>query len=111
MRQIDVYLLDPTSGQYVGRAQILAGSPEMEEFATALNISNFITAPDPTCPNHVTLLVTRADGSQIPLGVCLKGSVILRGLPNLGGNDLPMGPYFTDILLPFLTEQYAALLG
>lgn len=111
MRQIDIYLLDPTTGQYAGRAQVLAGSPEMEQFATALNISNFITAPDPTCPNHVTLNVTRADGSQIPLGVCLKGSVILRGLPNLGGNDLPMGPYFTDILIPFLTEQYAALLG
>lgn len=111
MRQIDIYVLDPTTGQYAGRAQIMAGSPEMEQFTTALNISNFITAPDATCPNHVTLNVTRADGSQIPLGVCLKGNVILRGLPNLGGNDLPMGPYFTDILIPFLPEQYAALLG
>lgn len=110
MRQIDLYLLDPATGQYQGRAQILAGSPEMDQFIEALNISNYVTAPDPTCPNHVTLNITRADGSQIPIGLCLKGGVIVRGLPGLGGNDLPMGPYFTDILIPFLTDQYAALL-
>jgi hypothetical protein len=84
----------------------------MQQFITAFNIAQAITAPDFNCPDHVRFLVARADGSFISIGACLKGVVVLRGaaIPNLGGNDLPMGPYFTDILTPYLPQTYQNLL-
>jgi hypothetical protein len=44
------------------------------------------------------------------MGVCLKNVVNLRGIPDLGGADAPMGPRFTDALLPYLPSNYQALL-
>jgi hypothetical protein len=111
MQRIDMYILDPGAGGYAPRTQILAGSAEMEFFVTALNIANFITAPNAACPDHVRLVITRADGVSVTIGVCLNQAVILRGdIPGLSGGDLPMGPYFIDLLRPYLPDTYARLL-
>ncbi|MCS6871205.1 MAG: hypothetical protein RML95_01000 [Anaerolineae bacterium] len=112
MQVLVIEVLDPVTGSYVRSAPISANTLEMQQFITAFNIAQAIVAPDLTCPDHVRFLIARADGSFISIGACLKGVVILRGaaLPNLGGNDLPMGPYFTDILTPYLPSTYQALL-
>ncbi|MFQ3535940.1 MAG: hypothetical protein SNJ58_08685 [Aggregatilineales bacterium] len=112
MQAIAIEVLDPVTGSYVRSAPINANTLEMQQFITAFNIAQAITAPDFSCPNHVRFLIARADGSLIAIGACLKGVVILRGadIPSLGGNDLPMGPYFTDILTPYLPSTYQALL-
>ncbi len=105
--QIDVR--DPATGNYV-RAQQLTGS-DLDKFAEAFNVSVKTVAPDNTCPDHVRLSITRADSSVVTMGVCLKGSVILRGgIPDLGGADAPMYPGFTDALAPYLPEDYKRLL-
>ncbi len=113
MQAIALEVLDPNTGGYVRSAPIVANTLEMQQFVTAFNIAQAITAPDFGCPDHVRFLVARADGSVVSIGACLKGVVILRGaaLPNLGGNDLPMGPYFTDILTPYLPSIYQGLLS
>lgn len=112
MTQIVVDVLDPASGQYQNVLTAVAGSAEMQQFVTAFNIANVIAAPDTACPNHVRFTITRADGTPVVIGVCLKGAVILRGnIPGLGGGDLPMGPYFIDIMLPYLPAAYRQLLG
>lgn len=112
MQALVIEVLDPITGSYVRSAPINANTLEMQQFITAFNIAQVITAPDFTCPDHVRFLIARADGSFIAIGACLKGVVILRGadIPSLGGNDLPMGPYFTDILTPYLPSTYQALL-
>jgi hypothetical protein len=46
----------------------------------------------------------------VTVAICLKGSVIIRGLPDLGGADAPMGPLFIDALMPYLPEEYQKLL-
>jgi hypothetical protein len=107
---VDVY--DQASGNYIRQAQIPANSEEMAKFVEAFNISVYITAPNPTCPDYVRFSITRADGSLVIIGVCLKDAVILRGdIPGLEGGDLPMGPYFTDVMLPYLPDAYKHLLG
>ncbi|RMF50543.1 MAG: hypothetical protein D6749_10250 [Chloroflexota bacterium] len=112
MQALVIEVLDPITGNYVRSAPITANTLEMQQFITAFNIAQVITAPDFTCPDHVRFLIARADGSFISIGACLKGVVTLRGaaIPSLGGNDLPMGPYFTDILTPYLPSTYQALL-
>lgn len=112
MQALVLEVLDPITGNYVRSAPINANTLEMQQFITAFNIAQVITAPDFSCPDHVRFLVARADGSFISIGACLKDVVILRGaaIPNLGGNDLPMGPYFTDILTPYLPQTYQNLL-
>jgi hypothetical protein len=112
MQVLVLEVLDPITGSYVRSAPINANTLEMQQFITAFNIAQAIMAPDFNCPDHVRFLVARADGSFISIGACLKGVVVLRGaaIPNLGGNDLPMGPYFTDILTPYLPQTYQNLL-
>ena len=112
MQALVLEVLDPITGSYVRSAPINANTLEMQQFITAFNIAQAITAPDFNCPDHVRFLVARADGSFISIGACLKGVVVLRGaaIPNLGGNDLPMGPYFTDVLTPYLPQTYQNLL-
>ncbi len=106
--QIDVR--DEASGNYVRAAQ-LTGS-DLDKFIEALNVSVKTVAPDPTCPDHVRLSITRADNSIVTIGVCLKGVVILRGgIPDLGGADAPMYPGFTDALAPYLPPVYKELLN
>jgi hypothetical protein len=106
---VDVY--DQAAGNYVRQAQIAAGSEEMAKFVEALNISVYVTAPNTTCPDYVRFSITRADNTLVIIGVCLKSVVILRGdISGLNGGDLPMGPYFTDILLPYLPDAYKQLL-
>lgn len=112
MQALVIEVLDPVTGGYVRSAPVTANTLEMQQFITAFNIAQAITAPDFSCPDHVRFLIARADGSFVAIGACLNGVVILRGadIPNLGGNDLPMGPYFTDILTPYLPSTYQALL-
>jgi len=111
MQMINVDILDAFSGTYARAATVIAGSAQMEQFTTALNIANFVTARDFNCPDHVRLSITRADSSVVVIGLCLKNAVIVRGdLPNLGGNDLPMGPYFIDIIKQYLSSNLLPLL-
>jgi len=105
--QIDVR--DAATGNYV-RAQQLTGS-DLDKFVEAFNVSVKTVAPDPNCPDHVRLSITRADNSVVTIGVCLKQVVILRGgIPDLGGADAPMYPGFSDALAPYLPEAYRNLL-
>ncbi|HVO43701.1 MAG TPA: hypothetical protein VMT34_13810 [Aggregatilineales bacterium] len=104
--QIDVR--DPATGSYVRKAQLT--DTGLTPFITALNVSVQMTAPAPDCVDHVRLTVTRADNSVVTFGVCLKGSVILRGIPDLAGADAPMYAGFTDALLPYLPDEYKKLL-
>lgn len=104
--QIDV--LDKATGTYTRAAQ-LTGT-DLDIFAQSFNISVETVAPNTDCPDHVRLSITRADSSIVTIAVCLKGAVILRGLPDLGGADAPMGPLFTDALINYLPDEYKALL-
>jgi hypothetical protein len=105
--QIDV--LDSTSGNYVRAAQ-LTGS-DLDIFSESFNISVQTVAPNTGCPDHVRLSITRSDSTIVTMGVCLKGVVILRGIPDLGGADAPMGPRFSDALAPYLPDNYRKLLN
>ncbi len=105
--QIDVR--DQDTGNYVRSAQ-LTGS-DLDKFIEAFNVSVKTVAPNPSCPDHVRLSITRADNSVVTIGVCLKGVVILRGgIPDLGGADAPMYPGFSDALAPYLPPAYKDLL-
>ncbi len=106
--QIDVR--DQATGNYV-RAQQLTGG-DLDKFVEAFNVSVKTVAPDPNCPDHVRLSITRADNSVVTIGVCLKQVVILRGgIPDLGGADAPMYPGFSDALAPYLPDAYRNLLN
>lgn len=112
MTMINVEILDQATNAYQSVATVGAGTPQMEQFATALNIGQPITAPNTDCPDHVRLTITRADNTPMVIGLCLKQAVIIRGnIPGLGGGDLPMGPYFIDVLQPYLPDAYKRLLG
>lgn len=110
---IGIQLLDPSTGAYVAGPVISANSAEMDQFTTAFNITAGVVAPDPSCPNHLKFYIQRSDGSIIDFGACLKGVVILRGsaIQGLGTGDLPMGPFFTDVLYPLLPPVYQQLLA
>jgi hypothetical protein len=112
MQGIFLDVLNPITQTYERLGQFAVGSTELANFSTALNIGMVLAQPDPNCPDHARLTVLRADNQLITFGICLNKAVILRGpLPEMGGADLPMGPYFIDILSPFLPQQYRALLG
>jgi hypothetical protein len=104
--QIDV--LDAATGSYTRQAQ-LTGT-DLDIFAKSLNISVQTEAPNTDCPDHVRLSITRADNSIVTIAICLKGDVIVRGLPDMGGSDAPMGPLFIDALMPYLPADYQKLL-
>ncbi len=104
--QIDV--LDAATGNYTRAAQ-LTGT-DLNIFVESFNISVQTVTPYTDCPDHVRLSVTRKDGSIVTIAVCLKDVVVLRGLPDLGGADAPMGPRFTDALINYLPDDYKKLL-
>jgi hypothetical protein len=104
--QIDVR--DTTTGNYVRTAQITG--TQLAPFIESFNVSVKMTAPDPSCIDHLRLTITRADNSVVTFGACLKGTVILRGIPDLGGADAPMYPGFTDVLMPYLPDAYKQML-
>jgi hypothetical protein len=105
--QIDV--LDQATGNYTRAAQ-LTGT-DLDIFSESFNISVETVAPNTDCPDHLRFSITRRDNSVVTMGVCLKQVVILRGIPDLGGADAPMGPRFSDALAPFLPDAYKALLN
>ncbi|MEP7287974.1 MAG: hypothetical protein ABI947_19655 [Chloroflexota bacterium] len=105
--QIDV--LDQATGNYTRAAQLT--DTDLDIFAESLNISVQTVTPNTDCPDHVRLSITRADNSVVTMGVCLKVVVILRGIPDLGGADAPMGPRFSDALAPYLPDAYKKLLN
>lgn len=107
--QLDIY--DPATGEPRNLTTFMAGTPQLAQFAVAFNISVFAAPQDVSCPTTVRLNALRQDGSTVAFGVCLKSqSVVLRGIPELNGEDLPMGPYFIDVLRPLLPEAYQRLL-
>jgi hypothetical protein len=109
MTMIQIDLRDPGTGNYVRVAQVVGDA--LAKFAEAFNVSVKMTAPDPTCQDHVRMSITRSDNSVITIGACLKGSVILRdGVPDLNGADAPMYPGFSDALEPYLTDAFKNLL-
>lgn len=109
MIMIQIDLRDPATGNYVRVAQVVGDA--LAKFSEAFNVSVKMTAPDPTCQDHVRMSITRADNSVVTIGACLKGDVILRGgIPDLGGADAPMYPGFSDALAPYLTDAYRNLL-
>jgi hypothetical protein len=109
MTVLQIDILDQATGNYTRAAQ-LTGS-DLDIFAESLNISVQTTAPNTDCPDHVRFSITRQDSSVVTIGVCLKQVVILRGLPDLGGADAPMGPRFTDALERYLPDNYKSLLN
>src|SRR5258708_1554920 len=100
MTVIEIDILDTTTGNYTRSAQ-LRGS-DLSIFIESLNVSVQTVAPNTDCPNYVQLSVTRQHQTVITMTACLKGVVILRGTPDLGVADAPMGPRFTDALAPSL---------
>ncbi len=113
MTAIQIDALRQGTGNYERIIQINIGSVEMDRFVEALNIANFIQRPNGACPNHLRLTINRADQSVALIGVCLSQLVVLRGadITGLGGGDLPMGPFFTDVICPYLPADYKSLLG
>ena len=109
MSVLQIDILDTTTGNYTRAAQLTGN--DLTIFAESFNISVQTVAPNTDCPDHVRLSVTRQDQSVITMAACLKGVVILRGLPDLGGADAPMGPRFTDALTPYLTDSLKNLLS
>jgi hypothetical protein len=109
MTMIQIDTLDPATGNYTRQANV-TGS-DLSVFAKSFNISVQTVAPNSDCPDHVRLSVTRADNSIVTMGVCLKGVVILRGLPQFGGADAPMGPFFSDTLGQYLPDSLKKLLN
>jgi hypothetical protein len=109
MIMIQIDLRDPATGNYVRMAQVTGDA--LDKFAEAFNVSVKMTAPDPTCQDHVRMSITRSDNSVLTIGICLKGVVILRsGILDLGGADAPMYPGFSDAIAPYLTDAYKNLL-
>jgi hypothetical protein len=107
--QLDIY--DPITGQPNTLSTFMANTPQLAQFAIAFNISAFPVPRDLNCPTVVRLNALRQDGSTVAFNVCLKSqSVVLRDIPELNDNDLPMGPYFIDVLRPLLPEAYQRLL-
>ncbi|HLY28476.1 MAG TPA: hypothetical protein VKQ72_19165 [Aggregatilineales bacterium] len=109
MTMIQVDTLEPATGNYTRQAQVIGS--DLTVFAKSFNISVQTVAPNTDCPDHVRLTITRADNSIVTIGVCLKGVVILRGLPQLGGADAPMGPFFSDTLSQYLPDALKKLLN
>lgn len=109
MTVLQIDILDSATGNYVRAAQLTGA--DLNIFVESFNISVQTVAPDTACPDHVRLSVTRADGSVVTMGACLKQVVVLRGIPDLGGADAPMGPRFSDALAPYLPEVYKHLLN
>lgn len=111
MNALSIEFLNTQSGQYEpSGVQYGAGSEGMTAFETAFNIGQPIAAPDGTCSTSIRFVITRADNSVVTIGACLKGAVILRGdIPGLDGGDLPMGPYFIDVLGKFVPNLPDAL--
>jgi hypothetical protein len=111
MTTLLIDVLNPQTGQVERKAQLLGTN--LDTFVVAFNIAGEVLAPDPTCPERVRLTAIRADNSQVSFVVCLKNAIILRtaDIPELGGGDLRMGPYFIDILAPYLPAEYRQLLG
>jgi len=109
MSVLQIDILDTASGNYTRAAQ-LQGT-DLNIFTESFNISVQTVAPNTDCPDHVRLSVTRQDQTVITMAACLKGVVILRGIPDLGGADAPMGPRFTDALAPYLPDDLKRLLN
>ncbi len=109
MSVLQIDILDTASGNYTRAAQ-LQGT-DLNIFTESLNISVQTVAPNTDCPDHIRLSVTRQDQTVIKMAACLKGVVILRGIPDLGGADAPMSPRFTDALAPYLPDDLKRLLN
>lgn len=106
--QIDV--LNTANNSYERRAQLTSADAQFALFAESLNIAGEAITPLRDCPDHVRLVITRAEGTQLTMGVCLRDLVILRGVPETGGAELRMGPRFSDALQPYLPEEFLKLL-
>jgi hypothetical protein len=112
MSSLTVEVLDQTTGQYTPVVNAVPGAPEYDLFVTALNIATIVQSPNTGCVDHVRFRALRVDGTTLEFRACLNQAVILRGpIPGLRGADLPMGPYFIDILAPYLPPAYRQLLG
>jgi hypothetical protein len=111
MNQLFIDVLNPQTGQFERKAQILGA--DLNSYREAFNVTNFVQAADFNCPDRVRLTAARADGSIVTMSACLKGAVVLRSadIPELGGGDLPMYPLFIDLLAPYLPFEYRQLLG
>lgn len=112
MQAVQIELYDSGINNYRITSQFMAGNPQVALFGTALNIANYTVDRDANCPDYMRLTIMRADGSFALFTACLKSkTVVLRGLPEFNEQDLPMGPYFVDILKPHLPEVYRNLLN
>lgn len=109
MTLIQIDTLDQSTGNYTRLTQV-SGS-DLNDFGKSLDISVQTVAPDTSCPDHVRLTITRADNSIVMMGLCLKGVVVVRDLPQLGGTDAPMGPFFSDTLGKYLPDSLKKLLN
>lgn len=114
MTQLFIDVLNSQTGQFERKAQLLGGN--LDPFITAFNIAGPVSAPNTSCPERVRLTAVRADATQAVFGVCLDNvnqAVVLRSadVTDLNGGDLEMGPYFIDVLAPYLPAEYRQLLG
>ena len=114
MTQLFIDVLNSQTGQFERKAQLLGAN--LDPFAVAFNIAGPVSAPNASCPERVRLTAVRADATQAVFGVCLDNvnqAVVLRSadVTDLNGGDLQMGPYFIDVLAPYLPAEYRQLLG
>lgn len=114
MTQLFIDVLNPQTGQFERKAQLLGGN--LDPFAVAFNIAGPVSAPNANCPERVRLTAVRADNTQAVFGVCLDNvnqAIVLRSadVTDLNGGDLQMGPYFIDVLATYLPAEYRQLLG
>lgn len=116
MVQVSVDVLNPLTGVYENK--LLALGETLSPFIEGFNIGAFIEAPDPACQDRARITVGKADTSQVLFTMCFRrgtasAEAVLRSpaLPSLGGGDLNMGPYFVDVLRPYLPIDLLQQIG
>jgi hypothetical protein len=97
---------DPNTNAFV-QTQLQPLAAQIDEFEFAMNIGAEVATLDPTCTDDVRFSIQESTGEVTTITACLRNVVVLRGaIPGLNGGELIMGPYFTDILLPYLPTIY-----
>jgi hypothetical protein len=116
MVQVSVDVYNPLTGQFENK--LLALGETLNPFIEGFNIGAFIEAPDPSCQDRARITVGKADTSQVIFSMCFRRGTgfpeaVLRSsaLASLGGGDLNMGPYFVDVLKPYLPFDLLQQIG
>ncbi len=107
--ELRIRYLDPVTLDTYRRPERVTGR-QLWEFLNAMNASILAGSYRAECPDHVRMTFVRADGSRFMLRACLDGVVFLRGVPGAVNEELPMPTRFSQVILPYLPEEWRNLL-